>query len=96
MNDGSSTSACNIPEVELARVSSTNVVRILHYHHNEVGVLSKIHNVLSDFGINVIAQHLQSNPHHSYMILEVEHFHGETVTRELQKIKETISIRTLF
>lgn len=94
IKDGSSATACNIPEVELAQVRNDNI-RILHMHYNVPGVLSKIHNVLSDFGINVNAQHLQSNARHSYIILEIEAFHAATVTRELNKIKETICLRNI-
>lgn len=64
-------------------------------HHNVPGVLSKIHNVLSDFGVNVNAQHLQSNQKHSYIILDVEAFHAKVITRELKKIKETLFIRNI-
>ena len=92
INDGSSTTAVNIPEVELTQLGKDRT-RLLHMHHNVPGVLSKIHNVLSDFGINVTAQHLQSNNRHSYIILEVEHFHAATVSRELGKIEETIFLR---
>ncbi|EQC31090.1 hypothetical protein SDRG_11275 [Saprolegnia diclina VS20] len=95
INEGSSITATNIPEVDLGLTSAGNI-RILHMHHNVPGVLSKIHAVLSDYGINVSAQFLQSNARHSYIILEVEPFHAKLVTRELKKIKETIFLRTLL
>ncbi|KAF0696379.1 Aste57867_12845 [Aphanomyces stellatus] len=95
LNDGSSITACNIPEVDLGLTGAGNI-RILHMHHNVPGVLSKIHAVLSDYGINVSAQFLQSNSQHSYIILEVEPFHAKLITRELKKIKETIFLRTLL
>ncbi|CAK4636190.1 hypothetical protein LEN26_009389 [Aphanomyces euteiches] len=95
INDGSSVTATNIPEVDLGLTTPGNI-RILHMHHNVPGVLSKIHSVLSDYGINVSAQFLQSNSQHSYIILEVEPFHAKLITRELKKIKETIFLRTLL
>ncbi|RHY91184.1 hypothetical protein DYB37_002199 [Aphanomyces astaci] len=95
LNEGTSTTATNIPEVDLGVPVSGNI-RILHMHHNVPGVLSKIHAVLSDYGINVSAQFLQSNSQHSYIILEVEPFHAKLITRELKKIKETIFLRALL
>jgi D-3-phosphoglycerate dehydrogenase len=85
----------NIPQVDLG-VTSPGNIRILHMHHNVPGVLSKIHAVLSDYGVNVNAQFLQSNSRHSYIILEVEPFHAKLVMRELKKIRETIFLRTIL
>lgn len=95
MNDGSTTTSTNTPELDMLPIR-TNSMRILHMHHNVPGVLSKIHSVLSDYGINVTSQYLQSDPRHGYIALEVEKFHAKIVTRELKKIKETIFVRTLI
>jgi D-3-phosphoglycerate dehydrogenase / 2-oxoglutarate reductase len=95
MNSGSTTTSCNTPELDMLPIRN-NSMRILHFHENVPGVLSKIHSVLSDYGINVTSQYLQSNPRHGYIALEVEQFHAKVVTRELKKIKETIFLRTII
>lgn len=95
MNNGSTTTSCNTPELDMLPIRN-NSMRILHMHQNVPGVLSKIHAVLSDYGINVTSQYLQSDPRHGYIALEVEKFHAKIVQRELQKIKETIFVRTLL
>jgi D-3-phosphoglycerate dehydrogenase len=95
MNNGSTTTSTNTPELDMLPIRN-NSMRILHMHHNVPGVLSKIHAVLSDYGINVTSQYLQSDPKHSYIALEVEKFHAKIVTRELKKIKETIFLRTII
>lgn len=95
INEGTTTTSTNTPEIDMLPIRS-NSLRILHMHHNVPGVLSKIHSVLSDYGINVTSQYLQSDPRHGYIALEVEQFHGQLVKRELEKIKETIFVRTLI
>ncbi|KAG6957256.1 hypothetical protein JG687_00010099 [Phytophthora cactorum] len=95
INDGSTTTSTNTPEIDMQPIRN-NSMRILHMHQNVPGVLSKIHSVLSDYGINVTSQYLQSDPRHGYIALEVEKFHAKVVTRELEKIKETIFLRTII
>ncbi|CEG37900.1 d-3-phosphoglycerate dehydrogenase [Plasmopara halstedii] len=95
INDGSTTTSTNTPEIDMLPIR-TNSMRILHMHQNVPGVLSKIHSVLSDYGINVTSQYLQSDARHGYIALEVEKFHAKVVTRELEKIKETIFLRTII
>uniref|UniRef100_K3WD61 2-oxoglutarate reductase n=1 Tax=Globisporangium ultimum (strain ATCC 200006 / CBS 805.95 / DAOM BR144) TaxID=431595 RepID=K3WD61_GLOUD len=94
INNGSTTTSTNTPELDMQPIRN-NSMRILHMHQNVPGVLGKIHSVLSDYGINVTSQYLQSDPRHGYIALEVEKFHAKIVTRELKKIKETIFLRTI-
>lgn len=94
INDGSTTTSTNTPEIDMLPIRK-NSMRILHMHQNVPGVLGKIHSVLSDYGINVTSQYLQSDTRHGYIALEVEKFHAKVVTRELEKIKETIFLRTV-
>ncbi|KAF1332904.1 D-3-phosphoglycerate dehydrogenase, partial [Globisporangium splendens] len=94
INNGSTTTSTNTPELDMQPIRN-NSMRILHMHQNVPGVLGKIHSVLSDYGVNVTSQYLQSDPRHGYIALEVEKFHAKIVTRELKKIKETIFLRTI-
>jgi D-3-phosphoglycerate dehydrogenase / 2-oxoglutarate reductase len=95
VNSGATTTSVNTPELEMLPIRA-NSMRILHFHENVPGVLSKIHSVLSDYGVNVTSQYLQSNPRHGYIALEVQKIHSEIVERELAKIKETILLRTVL
>ncbi|CAH0478194.1 unnamed protein product [Peronospora belbahrii] len=61
INEGSTTTSTNTPEIDMLPIR-TNSMRILHMHHNVPGVLSKIHSVLSDYGINGTSQYLQFGP----------------------------------
>ncbi|MEM8834246.1 MAG: phosphoglycerate dehydrogenase [Planctomycetota bacterium] len=95
MNVGSTTTSVNVPEVELPRLHEDHH-RILHYHRNVPGVLSAINDVIAKAGANVAAQHLQSNPHHSYMIMDVSSGEAGEIARGLRRIEETIRVREVW
>jgi D-3-phosphoglycerate dehydrogenase len=95
MNNGSTSTAVNVPEVELPLLHPGNH-RILHFHHNVPGVLSKLHRLMADLGVNITAEYLQSNPKHSYVIMDIEPVEGDAVKEGLKKIPETIRVRTLW
>ncbi|MBL8745590.1 MAG: phosphoglycerate dehydrogenase [Phycisphaerae bacterium] len=95
MNNGSTSTAVNVPEVELPMLHKGNH-RILHVHRNVPGVLSKLHRLMADLGVNITAEYLQSNPKHSYVIMDIEPVEGDAVKEGLKKIPETIRVRTLW
>lgn len=91
--DQGSTAACvNLPEVDLPSLRKDQF-RILHFHRNVPGVLSKMHRVLADFDVNINAEYLQSDAHVSYVILDVDRHHEDAVIEGLEKIPETIRMR---
>lgn len=96
MNNGSTTTAVNLPEVELPLLHERHH-RILHIHHNVPGVLSKMHRVIADLGVNISAEYLQSDPKRSYVILDVDSTHAEELKDRLRdEVPETIRIRSIW
>jgi D-3-phosphoglycerate dehydrogenase len=95
MNNGSTTGAVNVPEVELPMLHPDHH-RILHFHRNVPGVLSRLHRMLGDLGVNIAAEHLQSDPKHGYVILDIEPTREAEVKEGLHEIEETIRVRTLW
>lgn len=95
MNNGSSQTAVNVPEVALPRKHDGHH-RILHFHHNVPGVLSQMHSAIAGLGVNISAQFLQSNPKHAYAIMDVEPKHDAELKARLGAIPETIRIRTIW
>ncbi|MBT8486691.1 MAG: phosphoglycerate dehydrogenase, partial [Phycisphaerae bacterium] len=91
---GTTTSAVNVPEVELPH-RQPDQHRILHFHRNVPGVLSKMHGLLAENDVNINAEYLQSNAEVSYVILDVDPHHVEDVRAGLEAIPETIRVRTL-
>lgn len=95
MNNGGTATAVNYPEIDLP-VLHPGHHRILHYHHNVPGVLSKLHKMIADLGVNIVAETLQSNPRYGYVILDVDPNHGEQLKDRLREIPETIRVRALW
>jgi D-3-phosphoglycerate dehydrogenase len=103
VNNGSTTGAVNVPEVELPEQnrgdSKGNTVRrhrILHFHRNVPGVLSKMHTVISGLKVNVDAEYLQTNKDVGYVVLDVAPTDAQSLMKGLREIPETIRARMLW
>lgn len=106
MNNGSTTGAVNVPNVDLPGQSEVGLSgtargrhhRILHFHHNEPGVMSRVNRVMSDRGVNVAGQYLRTDADIGYVVLDVDPTDQDTSTieRELGEIPETIRTRVLW
>lgn len=113
VNNGSTTGAVNVPEVELAEQGprleqgeepptpaqarkAGRHHRLLHFHRNVPGVLSKVHGVIATLGVNINAEHLQTRGDIGYVVLDVDPTEGERVLEGLKGIPETIRARMLW
>ena len=96
MNNGTTATAVNVPQVQLPRLHSGHH-RIIHYHRNVPGVLSKLHTAIADLGVNIAAEHLQSNTEHAYLILDIsQSSHEDELRDRLRALDETIRLRCLW
>jgi D-3-phosphoglycerate dehydrogenase len=109
INNGSTTGSVNVPQVELpeqggrveaagkdAPPESSRHHRLLHFHRNVPGVLSKMHGVIAGLGVNINAEYLQTNRDVGYVVLDVDPTHGANVLEGLRSIPETIRVRMLW
>ncbi len=110
VNNGSTTGAVNVPEVELPEQGERGALaaskgeaatdrrhhRILHFHRNVPGVLSKMHAVIAERNVNIVAEYLQTNRDVGYVVLDVDPKQGERVLEGLRSIPETIRVRMLW
>lgn len=94
MNNGSTITAVNVPEVDLP-VLHPELDRILHFHRNVPGVLGKINSMIGDLGVNISAEYLQSNARHSYVIVDVDRGRDLEIRDRLKAMPETIRVRTI-
>ncbi len=91
---GSTIGAVNFVEVSLqANVSKQ---RFLHIHENVPGVLREINNFFTSRGINISAEHLQTDPEIGYVIIETESELDISVLKQLKKIPHTIRARLVY
>jgi D-3-phosphoglycerate dehydrogenase len=110
INVGTTTGAVNVPEVELPEQGRGAEVeektpggspvprphRILHFHRNVPGVLSKMHAAIAQIGANISAEYLRTHEDLGYVVLDVDPTDGEQVLERLRKIPETIRVRMLW
>jgi D-3-phosphoglycerate dehydrogenase len=108
MNVGSTTGAVNVPEVELPEQAGVQGAeektpgkaprahRILHFHRNVPGVLSKMHGAIAQIGANISAEYLRTSEEIGYVVLDVDPTDGEQVLGRLREIPETIRVRMLW
>ncbi len=94
LQTGTTTSAVNVPEVDLPG-HHPDQMRILHFHHNVPGVLSSLHAILADAGANIHAEYLQSQGDLSYVILDVDPVERGVLGKRIGELTETIRLRIL-
>lgn len=102
VNVGTTTGAVNVPEVELpaqdreGEEASERSHRILHFHRNVPGVLSKMHALIAGMGVNINAEYLRTRDDVGYVVLDVDPTNGREVLERLRSIPETIRARMLW
>lgn len=100
VNIGSTTGAVNVPEVELPSQprpdGGDRAHRILHFHKNVPGVLSKMHHAMSELGANVSGEYLRTDGELGYVVLDVDPTDGEALMVRLRAIPETVRTRILW
>jgi D-3-phosphoglycerate dehydrogenase len=101
INVGSTSGAVNVPEVDLpeqasATEKSKRPHRILHFHKNVPGVLSKMHSLIAGMNANISAEYLRTNEEIGYVVLDVDPTDGVAIQKKLGEIPETIRVRLLW
>ena len=84
-SNGSTISAKNFPEVSLP--PHTDSYRLLHIHRNRPGILTQINTVLSNSGVNISGQYLQTNEHIGYVVVDFDISDDFNLT-ELETLKQ--------
>ena len=92
-DNGSSLSSVNFPEVSLPEHIGTS--RLLHIHHNQPGVLTKINQAFARNNINIAAQYLQTDNQIGYVVIDIEMEDRAVALKELKQIEGTIRARIL-
>lgn len=108
VNVGSTAGAVNVPQVELPDQGSgdddddsrgkkgSRRHRILHFHKNVPGVLSKMHAIIAGLGANISGEYLRTQDDVGYVVLDVDPTDGEKVLAGLRAVPETIKVRMLW
>lgn len=91
---GTSEGSHTVPPVSLPPQAGTH--RILHIHRNIPGVLGEINSRLSDHGINIAGQYLNTNPDIGYVILDVESKLSKDAFELLKDVPGTLRARMVY
>ena len=83
-----------VPTLSLPTLEGAH--RILHIHKNVPGVLSEINTALSNANINILGQHLATNEHIGYVVLDVDKQLSRQAFKLLKEVKHTIRTRILY
>ena len=93
-DNGTTVTSVNFPEVALPAHPDKH--RLLHIHDNVPGVLSQINRVLSENGINISGQYLQTNEKVGYVVIDVDKAYGPQALEALREVDHTLKIRALY
>ncbi|MFM2477644.1 phosphoglycerate dehydrogenase [Celerinatantimonas sp. MCCC 1A17872] len=94
-DNGSTLSAVNFPEVSLP-ANTDGASRLLHIHHNQPGVITKINQIFADDEFNIAAQYLQTVGGIGYVVIDVQTTHSHEALEKLKAIDGTIRARVLY
>jgi D-3-phosphoglycerate dehydrogenase / 2-oxoglutarate reductase len=93
---GSTIGAVNFPQVQLS--SRATGTRYIHVHRNVPGMLGRLNQAFSKRGLNITAQHLQTDGEIGYVVIEVEGEpgHSRETLEEIRNLEGTIRARLLY
>ncbi len=94
INNGSTSSSVNFPEVQLPKLKDSH--RMLHIHENIPGIMAQLNHVFAKYKINIMGQYLKTNDKIGYVITDIEKCYTESFIQELRSIEGTIRFRMLF
>jgi D-3-phosphoglycerate dehydrogenase len=93
-DNGTTISSVNFPEVALP--AHKELHRLLHVHKNVPGVLTEINKILSENGVNICGQYLQTNDSVGYVVVDIDKEYNDAALKQLKQIEGTVRCRVLF
>lgn len=93
LNYGSTTGAVNFPHLELPVLAGG--VRLINVHKNVPGVLGKINSIVSELSGNIAGQHLATDAHIGYLVMDVEGVMGEELLSKVSALDVSLRTRLL-
>ena len=93
---GSTVGAVNFPQVQLP--PRPNGTRFIHVHENRPGMLNKLNNLISDRGLNIGSEFLQTEGDVGYVVIEAEGARdvADDLLEAMRAIPGTIRARLLY
>lgn len=100
IDQGDTTGAVNVPEVDLPDQSRAagdrRAHRILNFHRNEAGFLKSLNAAVADAGANVAGQYLRTNESVGYVVLDVDPSDTAQLGAALEGLPGSLKTRVLW
>ena len=93
-DSGTTLSAVNFPQINMPHTPKTH--RLLHIHHNQPGVLSKINTLFAQNNINILTQSLATRDDVGYLVMDVADVDSQPAFDQLDTVEGTIRLRLLY
>lgn len=93
-DSGTTLSAVNFPQINMPHTPNTH--RLLHIHHNQPGVLSKINTLFAQNNINILTQSLATRDDVGYLVMDVADVDSQPAFDQLDTVEGTIRLRLLY
>jgi D-3-phosphoglycerate dehydrogenase / 2-oxoglutarate reductase len=90
---GATTGAVNFPQLDVH--TPKDFPRILNIHANVPGVLGAVNSIISDLKGNIVAQHLSTDRHVGYLIMDVGIQNVIEAEKKIAALKTSIRTRVL-
>ncbi|MEK6555218.1 MAG: phosphoglycerate dehydrogenase, partial [Bdellovibrionota bacterium] len=87
---GATTGSVNFPILDVN--DPRGATRVLNIHRNVPGVLSSINSIISEFGGNIVGQHLATDSNVGYLITDLEIKEAKKAAEKIAQL--STSIRT--
>ncbi|RME14667.1 MAG: phosphoglycerate dehydrogenase [Bdellovibrio sp.] len=90
---GSTSGAVNFPNLEVPPIKDFR--RIINVHKNVPGVLGEINKIVSENSGNIQAQHLATDTHIGYVVMDIGGCEIQKVAQEISQLKTSIRTQVL-
>ncbi|MCL4135660.1 UNVERIFIED_CONTAM: hypothetical protein GTU68_060524 [Idotea baltica] len=94
IDEGSSVSAVNFPQVELP--SDRQSHRVLNIHRNVPGVLSNVNSIISEAGTNITGQYLATNNDLGYLVIDLADEMSDIICEKIEQLDSSIRTRKIY
>ena len=91
---GSTAGCTNLPEVQMSLLKDS--YRVLNFHKDMPGVLSKINGLIGSRDVNIKAQSYSTRNGIGYLVMDVEKGLPRSIQQQIESLESNIRTRLLF
>jgi D-3-phosphoglycerate dehydrogenase / 2-oxoglutarate reductase len=93
LQTGQTIGSVQFPQIQAPKKENSH--RLVNIHKNVPGVLSEINSIVSELGLNIQGQHLGTNEHIGYLMMDIEKDHKDVADR-IKSLETSIKTRWAY